>query len=93
MTENIPRVIPKGLAVEIREGSWKVPPIFDFLRKTGDVPREEMYRVFNMGVGMVLIVAPATADAVLKTLRKAGEKPSIVGKVLKGAGEVRFVGD
>jgi phosphoribosylformylglycinamidine cyclo-ligase len=93
MTENIPRVIPKGLAVEIREGAWAVPPIFDFLRKTGDVPREEMYRVFNMGVGMVLVVSPSQAPAVLTTLRKLGEKPSVVGKVVKGAGEVRFVAD
>src|SRR5579862_1171040 len=52
MTENIPRVIPKGLGVEIHEGTWIVPPIFEYLGKTGDVPRDEMYRVFNMGVGM-----------------------------------------
>ncbi|HLY08299.1 MAG TPA: phosphoribosylformylglycinamidine cyclo-ligase [Planctomycetota bacterium] len=91
MTENIPRVIPKGLAVEIQEGAWKVPPIFGFLKTTGDVPRDEMYRVFNMGVGMVLIVAPAQAGAVLKTLRRAGEKPAIVGKVVKGNGEVRIL--
>jgi phosphoribosylformylglycinamidine cyclo-ligase len=91
MTENIPRVIPKGLAVEIREGSWKVPAIFEFLKKTGDVPGDEMYRVFNMGVGMVLVVAPAQAAAVMKTLRKAGEKPSIVGKVIRGSGEVHIV--
>jgi phosphoribosylformylglycinamidine cyclo-ligase len=92
MTENIPRVIPKGLAVEIHEGAWKVPPIFEFLRKTGDVSPEEMYRVFNMGVGLVIVVAPAAADALLKTLRKAGEKPAVVGTVVKGHGEVRFVG-
>lgn len=91
MTENIPRVIPKGLAVEIREGTWRVPPIFDFLKKAGDVPRDEMYRVFNMGVGMVLVVAPPLAEAVLKSLRKSGEKPSVVGKVVRGDGEVRFV--
>jgi phosphoribosylformylglycinamidine cyclo-ligase len=91
MTENIPRVIPKGLAVEIREGTWKVPPIFEFLRKAGDVPSDEMYRVFNMGVGMILVVAPATAAAVLKTLQRAGEKASVVGKVVRGRGEVRIL--
>ncbi|HVR86855.1 MAG TPA: phosphoribosylformylglycinamidine cyclo-ligase, partial [Planctomycetota bacterium] len=91
MTENIPRVIPKGLAVEIRERTWKVPPIFEFLRRTGDVPRDEMYRVFNMGVGMVLVVAPAAERAVLKTLQKAGEKPAVIGKVVRGHGEVRFL--
>jgi len=91
MTENIPRVIPKGLAVEIREGAWKIPPIFDFLRKTGDVPRDEMYRVFNMGVGMVLVVAPAQVTPVLKTLSKLGEKPAVVGKVVRGGGDVRIL--
>ncbi|HLY73056.1 MAG TPA: AIR synthase-related protein, partial [Planctomycetota bacterium] len=91
MAENIPRVIPKQLAVEIREGTWKVPPIFDFLKKTGDVPRDEMYRVFNMGVGMILVVSPGEAGGVLKTLRKAGERPSVVGKVVRGKGKVHFL--
>ncbi|HEV3027442.1 MAG TPA: phosphoribosylformylglycinamidine cyclo-ligase, partial [Planctomycetota bacterium] len=89
MTENIPRVIPKGLAVEIHERTWKVPPVFEFLRKAGEVPRDEMYRVFNMGVGMVLVVAPAAEGAVLRTLQKAGEKPAVIGKVVRGRGEVR----
>jgi len=92
MVENIPRVIPKGCAVEIREGAWKVPPIFSFLQKTGDVPRDEMFRVFNMGVGMVLVSAPKETAGILKTLAKAGEKPSLVGKVVRGgAGEVRIL--
>ena len=92
MVENIPRVIPKGCSVEIREGTWKVPPIFTFLQKTGDVPRDEMFRVFNMGVGMVLVTAPRETAAVMKTLSKAGEKPSLVGKVVRGgAGEVRLL--
>ncbi|HZE99003.1 MAG TPA: phosphoribosylformylglycinamidine cyclo-ligase [Planctomycetota bacterium] len=91
LVENIPRVIPKGLAVEIGEGSWKVPPIFPFLQETGDVPPEEMYRVFNMGVGMVVVVAPARADAVLKTLRKLGETASVVGRVVRGDGDVRLL--
>jgi len=92
MVENIPRVIPKGCSVEIREGTWTLPPIFTFLRETGEVPRDEMYRVFNMGVGMVLVTAPRETAAVLKTLSKAGEKPSLVGKVVRGgAGEVRIL--
>jgi phosphoribosylformylglycinamidine cyclo-ligase len=92
MVENIPRVIPKGCSVEIREGTWKVPPIFSFLRQTGDVPREEMFHVFNMGVGMVLVTAPRETASVMKALAKAGEKPSLVGKVVRGgAGEVRIL--
>jgi phosphoribosylformylglycinamidine cyclo-ligase len=93
LVENIPRVIPRGCSVEIREGSWAMPPIFPFLQKTGDVPRDEMYRVFNMGVGMVLVTAPKQTAAVLRTLRGAGEKAAIVGKVVRGgAGEVRISG-
>jgi phosphoribosylformylglycinamidine cyclo-ligase len=92
MVENIPRVIPKGCSVEIREGTWKVPPIFTFLRQTGDVPRDEMFRVFNMGVGMVLVTAPRDTAAVMKALSKVGEKPSLVGKVVRGgAGEVHIL--
>ncbi len=92
MVENIPRVIPKGCSVEIREGTWKVPPIFTFLRETGDVPRDEMFRVFNMGVGMVLVSAPKGTAGLMKALAKAGEKPALIGKVVRGgAGEVRIL--
>ena len=91
MVENIPRVIPKGCAVEIREGTWDVPPIFPYLQKLGDVPREEMYRVFNMGVGMVVVTAPRQTEAVLRTLRKAGETASVVGKVVRGSGAVNIL--
>jgi phosphoribosylformylglycinamidine cyclo-ligase len=92
MVENIPRVIPKGCAVEIREGTWNVPPIFPLLRKTGDVPRDEMFRVFNMGVGMVLVSSPRDTAGVLKTLSKTGEKPSRIGKVVRGDREVNILG-
>jgi phosphoribosylformylglycinamidine cyclo-ligase len=90
MVENIPRVIPKGCAVEIREGSWPVPPIFPFLQKLGDVPRDEMHRVFNMGVGMVLVCDPARTAGILRTLARAGEKARVVGSVVRGDGEVRI---
>jgi phosphoribosylformylglycinamidine cyclo-ligase len=92
MLENIPRVIPKGLAVEIREGSWPVPPIFPFLQKLGDVPRAEMYRVFNMGIGMVLVTAAKATKSVLQTLSRAGEKAHVVGRVVRGDGKVNILG-
>jgi phosphoribosylformylglycinamidine cyclo-ligase len=91
MLENIPRVIPKGLAVEVREGTWDVPPIFPLLQSLGDVPRDEMYRVFNMGVGMVVVTAPRHTSAIVRTLKRAGERASVVGKVVKGDGEVRIL--
>jgi phosphoribosylformylglycinamidine cyclo-ligase len=91
LVENIPRVIPKGLGVEIREGSWAVPPIFPYLKKLGDVPRDEMYRVFNMGVGMVVVCPPRAADGILKTLRKAGEKAARIGEVVPKKEGVRIL--
>jgi phosphoribosylformylglycinamidine cyclo-ligase len=92
MVENIPRVVPRGLSVEIREGTWPVPPIFPLLQKLGDVPRDEMYRVFNMGVGMVALTSPKATGAVLKTLAKAGEKAWIAGRIVRGGNGVNIRG-
>lgn len=91
MIENIPRVIPQGCAVEIREGTWRIPPIFPWLQHLGDVAREEMHRVFNMGVGMVLIVSPHFTRAILRTLRRCGEQADVIGKIVKGPQEVRIL--
>lgn len=91
VVENLPRVLPKNCAAEIREGTWRVPAIFPHLQKLGDVPKDEMYRVFNMGIGMVLAVAPYYTPAILKTLRKCGEEASVVGKIVRGSNEVRIL--
>jgi len=91
LVENMPRVLPKGCSVELREGAWRIPPIFLHMQRLGDVPREEMFRVFNMGVGMTLIVSPHSARAILRTLRRCGEDASLIGKVVKGPQEVRIL--
>jgi phosphoribosylformylglycinamidine cyclo-ligase len=91
IVENIPRVLPKGLAVELREGSWPVPAVFPWLQKLGDVAEAEMKRVFNLGVGFVLICGPTFTNPILRTLKRSGERASVVGKVVKGAQEVTFV--
>ncbi len=77
---NVPRVLPKGLAARFKEGSWPLPPIFWMMQERGGIERDEMYRVFNMGLGMVVAVAPADADPLLKALPGA----MIVGDVGKG---------
>ncbi|MFY9140271.1 MAG: phosphoribosylformylglycinamidine cyclo-ligase [Thermacetogeniaceae bacterium] len=92
MTENIPRVLPMGLGVEIHRGKWPVPPIFYFLKQKGDVQLDEMYRVFNMGIGFVLIADKNGGEEVLKTLQGLGEEAYIIGQVIEGAG-VRYVGE
>ncbi len=91
IVENLPRVLPEGCALEIREGSWDVPPVFPWLQRLGDVPDAEMRKVFNLGVGLAMIVSPASTNAVIRTLRRRGEKAWAIGKVVKGDREVRFV--
>lgn len=78
---NLGRGIPKGLGVEVRLGSWPVPKLFSWLQKTGNVPQEEMYRTFNMGIGFVLIV-PESAKEGIKKAAKAYE----IGRIVKGQG-------
>ena len=84
--ENIPRILPEGLGAEIVSGSWNILPIFRFLEKHGQIPHREMFNIFNMGIGMVLAVSPADADAAIASLRESGLEPSVIGKVVKGTG-------
>ena len=88
---NIPRVLPKHCSAEIHRESWIVPPVFRLLQQGGGVSDEEMYRVFNMGIGMVLMVAPAAVGAVQKVAAKAGIRSFVIGEIRKGAREVRLV--
>jgi phosphoribosylformylglycinamidine cyclo-ligase len=87
---NIPRAFESDLDARINLNSWTVPPVFDFLQNHGNVAREEMYNVFNMGVGYVLIVRPSFADSILKHLKRSGEDAFIMGEIVEGTGNVRF---
>ena len=87
--DNIPRVLPKNLGVVIRKGSWDMLPIFQIIEQKSGVPDEELYQVFNMGIGMVAIVAADQADAVLKFIRAHKHKAWLIGEVVKGTGEAR----
>jgi len=90
LTDNVPRVLPHGLAARIRPGSWEVPAIFRFLRDRGDVEIDEMFRVFNMGIGMVLVIDPNEAGAVTEHLQKVGQKHYFIGNVVKGDRKVEY---
>lgn len=90
LIENIPRVLPAGCGVELNRKAWPVPPIFALLKKQGPIAGREMDRVFNQGLGMVLVVAARNADAVVEHLNRQGEKAYVVGEVVKGAGKVRI---
>ncbi len=85
---NVCRALPPKLDARIDLSSWSVPPIFDFLARHGNVERAEMFRVFNMGVGYVLIVRPTFVESVLRKLRRDGESAWILGEVVKGSGTV-----
>ena len=88
LEENIGRIVPNQVAVEIDEKSWERPAVFDWLQKTGNVERNEMFRVFNMGIGMVLIVSPFYSDSICRSLDQIGLKNWIIGAVKEGTGTV-----
>ena len=87
--DNIPRVLPAKCDVVIRKGSWEMGPLFELLAERGGVDEAELYQVFNMGVGMVAIVAAEQADAALKFIRSQKHKAWLIGEVVKGTGAAR----
>ena len=91
LTENPPRILPPGCALEIRLGSWPVPPIFRLIERRGDVPRDDMLRTFNMGIGMILLVAESHLEEVGWRLSKSREKFWIIGRVTRGRPGVKYV--
>ncbi|TMN22778.1 phosphoribosylformylglycinamidine cyclo-ligase [Lentibacillus cibarius] len=84
--ENLPRMMPEGLGAEIDVSSWQKPDVFSFLQRVGDISDEEMYRVFNMGIGMAIVVAPEEADTVLRILETHGETATVIGKTVPEEG-------
>lgn len=84
LTDNLPRILPKGSHAEVKLGTWEIPPVFHLLQEHGEVATDEMLRVFNMGVGMVLVVAQSALREVLAALRDAGQKGTVIGSVGKG---------
>jgi phosphoribosylformylglycinamidine cyclo-ligase len=90
ITDNLPRVLPPGTHALIRVGSWPVPEIFHFLEERGEVETEEMFRVFNMGIGMILAVDPARLAEALGLLRSVGQKSYVIGTVQPGGSGVVY---
>lgn len=82
LLENVPRVLPKGCIAKINLNSWQRPVLFDLLQNAGNVERDEMYRTFNMGIGMVLAVSEAQAEEVIDRLRGLGEQAWNIGEVI-----------
>jgi len=85
---NIPRILPKDCNAVIKKASWPMPKIFPFLQKAGPVKEAEMFRVFNMGIGYVLVVSPDFADSIARNLQRWGEKVNRIGTITRGSGKV-----
>lgn len=91
LTDNIPRILPAGTAVEIRKGSWPVLPIFNLMQEIGNVPEAEMYRTFNMGVGMVIVCSLSDQATIARHLRTSTEECYEIGRVVAGDRDVKLL--
>ncbi|MGH9836225.1 MAG: phosphoribosylformylglycinamidine cyclo-ligase [Blastocatellia bacterium] len=91
LVENIPRILPTNVDVAIKENSWPMLPVFDLMQKIGNVPREDMLRTFNLGIGMVVVISPQFLQFVEDQFNFARQPYYIIGEVVDGNGRVRFV--
>lgn len=87
---NVVRVLPANCNAVIRRNSWPNLPIFTYIQRAGPVDEQEMYRVYNMGIGFVMVVKPAFTDSVMSQLAKLGETPYLIGRIKKGTGKVEM---
>jgi phosphoribosylformylglycinamidine cyclo-ligase len=88
ITDNTPRILPKGLGVRIDVGSWPVLPMFQLLRKIGNIPEQDWRRTFNLGIGMILVVSKRDLPEATKMLKKLRERWYQIGEVVRGSGVV-----
>jgi phosphoribosylformylglycinamidine cyclo-ligase len=93
LCENLARIVPGGVSVIIERGSWQMPPIFPWLQRLGEVEQAEMDQVFNMGIGLVLVVAPFYADSIRQQIKRFKLQNWIIGRVEKGPRGVVWMGD
>jgi phosphoribosylformylglycinamidine cyclo-ligase len=90
ITENLPRTLPQGCSARVDRGAWSVPPLFAFLQKRGAIGTDEMFRTFNMGIGLVAICSAGDAENVIGRLERSGEQPVRLGQVISGDRDVRY---
>lgn len=90
ITENLPRVLPKGMGAVVELGSWPVLPIFTHMQQLGNISQDEMLRTFNMGIGMVLVIPAKKFKKVQTVLERAGEKGYTIGRIVKGDRRVSY---
>jgi phosphoribosylformylglycinamidine cyclo-ligase len=91
LTDNTPRILPRGCQAEIRVGSWPVLPIFELIARLGRVPQDDMLRTFNLGIGLALVVGERDLGRVSAVLRKKREKFWMIGRIVRGRPSVKYV--
>ncbi|HZK62374.1 MAG TPA: phosphoribosylformylglycinamidine cyclo-ligase [Anaerovoracaceae bacterium] len=84
--ENIPRIVPEGLGVEIKLGSWEAPPVFEYIKSVGNIETSEMFATFNMGIGMMMIVNKVDVEDIKNLINSAGENAYEIGRITEGKG-------
>jgi phosphoribosylformylglycinamidine cyclo-ligase len=90
ITGNLPRILPAGCAAVVERAAWRVPPLFRWLQREGHIAEEEMWRVFNMGVGMIIVVAPDAVERTVAIARRAGERAFPIGRIDAGRAGVIY---
>lgn len=85
--DNIPRVLPSGCKAVIKGSSWPLPPIFPFLEKNGNIPSDEMYRTFNMGIGLMVIADESDTPDIVQRFKNLGEQPFVIGEIVELSGD------
>ncbi|MMZ49537.1 Phosphoribosylformylglycinamidine cyclo-ligase [compost metagenome] len=90
--DNIPRILPEGTAAHIEYGTWNIPPVFNLVETKGNVSKQDMFRTFNMGIGMIAIVRESDVDEALRVLTEAGEQAQVIGRIVQGDRDVQFGG-
>jgi len=90
ITENLPRILPRGAGAQVELASWTVPPLFEHLQQLGNVEQEEMLRAFNMGIGLIVVVAAEQVKKAKAILNRANERHSIIGRIVRGERKVTY---
>ncbi len=92
ITENLPRIFPKsGLKAVVEKGSWPVHGVFNYIQREGDVPEDEMYKTFNMGIGFAIVVNSKDTTKIIRKLKLLGEDAYVIGKIAKGRKGVKYI--
>jgi phosphoribosylformylglycinamidine cyclo-ligase len=91
ITENLPRVLPEGCQANIKKESWDVLSVFEYIQKNGSIDDDEMYRDFNMGIGMILVAPDKDVDKITAKAERLGEKVYLIGEIAEGENRVAYV--